>query len=218
MTRTRNVLLLVFAGAALAFGLSGCVSFRYSNSLFNTGRVLDPGKSRIGVRTQVYPALFPGEAYYQRGFPGGWQVTAGYGIHGIEDTSTSTGGSSTLQGPELTVTKTLVNARDIFYLGATGGADIDLTPKVGALLYAGLDAGVYPFKWLTIYAQAKGAYLVGGIPGMLLALGAGIDGPFTLKVAGYYTPLPITSNPNSTTTSPEVFWPFGIAAEAGIRF
>ncbi len=216
MRRSRGVLALASLALAGAFALSGCVSLRYTNSIFDTGRTLDAGKNQVGIRGLVYPGLLPVSAYLKHGFPGGWQVTAAYGIHGLSHSSSSSTSSGAMQGPELAVTKQFLKIGEFFYLGASGGADIDITPQFTAMLYAGLDAGLYPTKWLSLYAQAKTAYILSGSPGILLAAGLEVGAPFTVKLAGFYTPVPIAQG--TASSSGQIFVPVGVMASLGYRF
>lgn len=194
--------------------LSGCsTTIRTTTDMFQTGRPLASGKTEIGARSDVYP-LLPLTAYVEHGFNSGFQLDAGYGLHGVI-ISGGSGGNDVLSGPEVYLTKEILNLSDILYLSATAGAELNFTPSFDAMLHAGIDAGVYPVRWLSIFADVRGLYLVGGIPGMELSAGVGIDGPFTLKIAGFYTPVPVLK---TTASSGDVLWPAGVSMEMGFTF
>jgi hypothetical protein len=196
--------------------LAGCgTTIRTTTTAMGTGRTLEAGQQAVSVRSPIYPLPFLASANYRSGLGGGWEVMAGYGIHGLLITDEETD-DDTAHGPELFITKQLVNADNLFYLSGTAGTEVNVAPRISVTTHLGADMGVYLLPSFTIFGGVRGSYVVGGVPGVLTHLGLGFDGPLQLKAAGYFTPLEIGTAAGAPY--PEVFWPFGVVVEAGARF
>lgn len=214
MKRVRLVLGVVAVAASLL--LAGCsTTIRTTSDMFQTGRSLATGKSEVGVRGTAYPFM-PFTAYFDHGFGDGFQLDVGYGLHGIILSSNK---GTPIQGPEVYLTKDLFNLSDVLYFSGTVGSELNFLPSFDAVVHAGVNIGLYPVKWLTLYTNVRGMYIVGGIPGMILSAGIGIDGPFTLKIAGFYSPIPVLKTTSGgSTASGDVLWPYGASIDFGVKF
>lgn len=144
-------------------------------------------------------------------------MAGGYGLHGITvDSADSEEEDDTLHGPELFVSKELVNANTFFYLSATTGAELDISPRFSPTTHLGVDMGIYPLGLLTVFGGVRGVYILGGKPGLLSHAGLGLDGPFQAKLSFYITPLEVAAI--NSTGGAELFWPVMAIIEVGARF
>ena len=216
-TIVRRTAFQILGVSAVLTLLAGCgTTIATTTDMFQTGRPLSAGQTRVGLRSPVYPPV-PLTAHVERGLGDGFALDVGYGVHGIAPTGNNS--SAALHGPEVYLTKQLLDLADILYLSGTGGIEVDVAPRLDAMVHAGVDLGLYPTKWLVLFGNVRGLYILGGKPGLMVSGGLGIDSPFTLKVAAYVTPIAVTRLPaHSGSSNPELLWPYGLAVDIGVRF
>ena len=201
---------------------SGCQSFvvRSSPEAFRTGKVLEEGEKRITTNT-ILIAGVPAPILDWRasmGLPYGIEATAGWGIHALEYSSESTDGEESdddfYQGPEVFLSKNLINLNDTFYLAATVGSEVDLLPVFDYSLHGGVDFGFYPVSWFTIFGHTKLFYHSEGYLAPQAGLGLGIDGPFILKAAAYSH----FKEESEILDDGSHMWPLYYGLEVGFKF
>lgn len=218
MKRLRVGLLLV--GIAIAVLATGCgTTIRATTATMGTGRTLDADQQTVTARSSAYPfPLLISSVSYRKGLPKGWEVSGGYGIHGflVEEAGDTDDSDDLAHGPEIFVTKELVDTGGVFHLAATAGAELDIVPRFTPTTHLGIDMGVYPLKPLAIFGGVRGVYILGGTPGMLVHAGVGFDAAIQAKLSFYATPVEIAAINSSGGT--EIFWPVGAVLEAGFRF
>ncbi|MBI9104242.1 MAG: hypothetical protein JEY99_17625 [Spirochaetales bacterium] len=175
----------------LTFLFSGCETFtiRSSPEAFRSGRVLKEGETKVLTNSTLISLIpMPGlEWSVTRGLPYNMEVTAGWGVHALvyaagDDAENE---SDTYHGPEIFISKNLLNLNNIFYLAGTVGAEMNVIPVVDAAFHGGVDFGFYPIHWFTIFGHAKALYHTAGYFSPQLGLGFGFDSPFVLKIAAY---------------------------------
>lgn len=204
----------------VVLAMVGCgTTIRSSSDAFRSGRVLDPGEYRVATETSnlgyvPYPLIHYSAA---RGFPGGWELEAGGGFHGILIDNSSDNSDDMLLGPELFVTKNLVAEADRFYASLTAGLEVDVTPYTAWTGHGGINLGFYPARALALYGQVKAVTISGGIPIPIVGLGLGVDGPFVFKLGAYLAPFEQDSTVDPAGR-PTALWPFYYGIQVGGRF
>lgn len=186
-------------------------TLRSTTRTFGTGRSLKADEVRASVTSTIYPLAFLGGLGGELGLGEGWQVGAGYGIHGIQLGDSE---EDTLHGPEFSIRKEIVDVDGVFYLDAGFAVDINVVPEFDATIFAGPSLGLYPVDWLAIFVGAQGGYLIGGTPGLMIHGGLGVDGPLYLLLSAYGAPIALTRQADG----PAVYVPIGINASVGARF
>ncbi len=205
-------MLAVAAGTLL---LGSCGTIRTSSRAFDTGEVLEPGQTRFTTDSVMFLWVpVPGQAAVSRGFEGGWEATAGWGVHGfVGDQQDGDDSSDSLQGPELYVTKRLLSVQEWLQVSATVGSDINVYPQFDALLQARLTAGWHPVDWFTIYANGGAAYVTASNQlAPIVGLGLGFDGRFVLKLGAYITP-----DQTEPTNGADLLWPWYYGLQLGFK-
>lgn len=212
VTRTIVILFLVLF-------VSGCQSFtlRTSPDAYRTGRVLEEGKYKI-VTNSMLILMTPMPGFVWRvsgGLPYDMEATVGWGVHGMivgpEDEGEE---SDVLHGPELFLTKNLVNLNDHFYLSASLGTEMNLIPEVDASIIGGFNFGWYPIDWFVVFGHAQGLYHTKGYLTPQVGLGLGLDGPFILKIAAYTH----FKEDSIELLDGTFFWPFYYGLQVGFSF
>ena len=211
-TRALRALTLL---AAVLVAASGCATVRTTSRAFDTGKVLEPGQTRFTTDSVMFLWVpMPGQIAVSRGFAGGWEATAGWGVHGfVGDRQDDDESNDTLQGPELYVTKRLLSVQEWLQVSATVGSDINVYPQFDALLQARLTAGWHPVDWFTIYANGGAAYVTASNQlAPILGLGLGFDGRFVLKLGAYITP-----DQTEPTNGADLLWPWYYGLQLGFK-
>jgi hypothetical protein len=201
---------------ALLFLIISCSSFtiRSSPESFRTGKVLDQGEIKI-VTNSVILMLMPFpllEGNVTMGLPYRMEVTAGWGVHGFLVGNGDE--SDTFHGPEIFVSKELLNFKDKLYLAGTLGTEINIFPSLDATIHGGVDFGWYPADWFVIFGHTKLLYHTSNYLAPQIGLGFGFEGPFIFKI-GAYSHLVESSPPLSDGS---LFWPFYYGMQIGFQF
>ncbi|MFW5729164.1 MAG: hypothetical protein ACOCYG_05820 [Spirochaetota bacterium] len=210
---TMRRVVAVLAMAALV--LTGCGTIRTTSRAFDTGKVLEPGQTRVTSDSVMFLWLpVPGQVAVSRGFNGGWEATAGWGVHGfVADNEDQDDADDSLQGPELYITKRLLSVQEWLQVSATVGSDINIYPQFDALLQARLTAGWHPTDWFTLYANGGAAYVTASEQvAPIVGLGLGFDGRFVLKLGAYITP-----DQSEPSNGADVLWPWYYGLQLGFK-
>ena len=197
---------------------SSCETFvvRSSSDAFRTGKVLDEGQYKVATNSILLLSVpMPGLIWrVSRGLPYDLEATVGWGVHALTvESGDEDSEDDTYQGPELFITKNLVNLDDHFYLAATLGTEVNILPVVDAAVIGGLDFGWYPVNWFVVFGHAKAFYQTKGYFAPQAGFGLGIDGPFVLKAAVYthFKDSSIELSDNS------IFWPYYYGLQVGFK-
>ena len=215
MKRTfRRGAIFLAAVAAVLLVFSGCATVRTTSHAYDTGDVLDPGQMRFTSDSVMFLWVpLPGQIAVSRGFEGGWEATAGWGVHGFDGREETAEEDDTLHGPELYATKRLLSVEDWLQVSGTLGTDINVVPQVDALIQGRLTVGWHPADWFTIYANGGAAYVTAsGQFAPIVGLGLGLDGRFVLKVAAYLTP-----DQTESQREVDVLWPWYYGLQIGFK-
>ncbi|NBC29014.1 MAG: hypothetical protein GVY29_03375 [Spirochaetes bacterium] len=214
----RKGAIFLAALAAVVLVFSGCATIRTSSHAYDTGDVLDPGQMRFTTDSVMFLWVpLPGQIAVSRGFKGGWEATAGWGMHGFvgneEDVEGASEDDDTLHGPELYVSKRLLSVKEWLQVSGTVGTDINVAPQVDALVQGRLTVGWHPADWFTIYANGGAAYVTASSQfAPIVGLGLGLDGRFVLKAAAYVTP-----DQTESQKQLDVLWPFYYGVQLGFK-
>jgi len=209
---------IIFLAIILLF--SGCqtVTLRSSSDAFRTGRVLPEGEYRVATNTLlILTAPMPGVIWrVSGGLPFDMEATVGWGVHGLIIAPESEGdsGDDFYHGPEIFLTKNLLNIEDSLYLSATLGSEVNVTPSFDATIMGGLNFGFYPIDWFVLFGHAQALYHTQGYFAPQVGLGLGFDGPLVLKIAAY-----THFKENSIELHDGTyFWPFYYGIQLGLTF
>jgi hypothetical protein len=146
------------------FVLGGCIpdTIVLPSAAFRTGKVLESGERRVSLKNWFF---VPMGATFELGLPAGFQLAGGLNVfNGRTEINDKT---LNFLGPELYVSKNLINVDEVFYITTSIGGQTYITVDsakdyfysvFGAMGGISLDIGTFPVKWFGFYFNINANY------------------------------------------------------------